>query len=98
MWRDIKSNIASHQNFILTTHVNPDGDGIGAACAMTEMLLQMGKKVRFVCDSPIPRKYAFLDFHKTFSHIRKTEITVVQKYWSFLTPIEKIGLADWRAL
>lgn len=49
----------------MTTHVNPDGDGIGAACALTELLLQMGKKVRFVCDSPIPRKFAFLDYHGT---------------------------------
>jgi bifunctional oligoribonuclease and PAP phosphatase NrnA len=65
MWRDIKKIIQSHHHFILTTHLNPDGDGIGAACALTELLLQMGKKVRFVCDSPIPGKYAFLDYHKT---------------------------------
>jgi phosphoesterase RecJ-like protein len=65
MWRDIKKIIQSHQNFVLTTHLNPDGDGIGAACALTELLLQMGKKVRFVCDSPIPAKFAFLDYHKT---------------------------------
>lgn len=63
MWREIKKIIHHHENFLLTTHVNPDGDGIGAACALTELLLQMGKKVRFVCDSPIPRKFAFLDYH-----------------------------------
>jgi len=65
MWRDIKKIIQSHHNFLLTTHLNPDGDGIGAACALTELLLQMGKKVCFVCDSPIPRKFAFLDYHHT---------------------------------
>lgn len=65
MWRDIKKIIQSHQNFVLTTHLNPDGDGIGAACALTELLLQMGKKVRFVCDSPISGKFAFLDYHQT---------------------------------
>lgn len=65
MWRDIKKTIQTHTHFLLTTHVNPDGDGIGAACAMTELLLQMGKKVRFVCDSPIPRKFEFLDYHGT---------------------------------
>lgn len=65
MWREIKKIIQSHQNFIITTHVNPDGDGIGAACALTELLIQMGKSVRFVSDSPIPRKYAILDFHQT---------------------------------
>lgn len=65
MWRDIKKMIQSHHRFLLTTHLNPDGDGIGAACALTELLLQMGKEVRFVSDSPIPRKFAFLDYHKT---------------------------------
>ena len=67
MWREIKKVIHQHKNFLLTTHLNPDGDGIGAACAMTELLLKMDKHVRFVCDSPISRKYAFLDYHKTHS-------------------------------
>lgn len=65
MWRDIKKIIQSHHHFVLTTHLNPDGDGIGSACALTELLLQMGKQVRFVCDSPIPFKFSFLDYHKT---------------------------------
>lgn len=65
MWRDIKKIIQSHHSFLLTTHLNPDGDGVGAACALTELLLQMKKKVRFVCDSPIPNKFFFLDYHKT---------------------------------
>lgn len=65
MWRDIKRIIHQHHHFLLTTHINPDGDGIGAACALTELLLLMGKKVRFVCDCPIPSKFAFLDFHNT---------------------------------
>lgn len=83
MWRDIKKIIQSHQNFILTTHVNPDGDGIGAACALTELLVQMGKRVRFVCDSPIPRKFAFLDFHHTHevygadSNFDESEVLIV---------------------
>lgn len=65
MWRDIKRIILTHNRFLITTHLNPDGDGIGAACALTELLLHLDKSVRFVCDSPIPKKYAFLDFHGT---------------------------------
>lgn len=64
MWCELKKIIQGHRHFILTTHLNPDGDGIGAACALTELLLQMKKDVRFVCDSPIPRKFAFLDYHR----------------------------------
>ena len=65
MWIDIKKIIQANERFLITTHVNPDGDGIGAACALTELLLQMGKKVKFVCDSPIPVKFSFLDYHST---------------------------------
>lgn len=65
MWREIKRIIQHYSSFLITTHLNPDGDGIGAACALTELLLQMGKTVRFVCDSPIPKRFSFLDFHGT---------------------------------
>lgn len=67
MWREIKKIIHQHHRFLLTTHVNPDGDGIGSACALTELLIQLGKEVQFVCDSPIPQKFSFLDYH----HIHK---------------------------
>lgn len=71
MWQDIKNILKSQDHFLLTTHINPDGDGLGSACAMIELLLALGKKVRFVCDSPIPVRFAFLDYHhlfQTFDH------------------------------
>ena len=63
MWRDIQRVIEQHDNFLLTTHINPDGDGIGSAAAMTELINAFGKKARFVSGSPIPSKFDFLDFH-----------------------------------
>ncbi|MGM0440122.1 MAG: DHH family phosphoesterase [Chlamydiota bacterium] len=66
MWRDLKKIIHQNQSFLLTTHVNPDGDGIGAACALNELLLFLGKDVRFVCGSAIPAKLSFLDYHDIF--------------------------------
>ena len=62
MWRSVKHIIQEHNNFLLTTHVNPDGDGVGAACALTELLIKQDKRVCFVCDSPIPQKLTFLNF------------------------------------
>jgi phosphoesterase RecJ-like protein len=64
MWDKIIELMEAHNSFLLTTHVNPDADGIGAASALIELLLMKGKKVRFVCDSPIPQKFSFLDFHQ----------------------------------
>lgn len=63
MWHEIKTLILQNHYFLLTTHVNPDGDGVGAACAFAELLLQMGKKVKVLTDGPIPSKFGFLDFH-----------------------------------
>ena len=54
---------------MITTHVNPDGDGVGSACALADLLHRMKKKVRIVCDGPILEKFSFLDFgavHETF--------------------------------
>ncbi len=65
MWRKVKQIIQKNQSFLLTTHKNPDGDGVGSACALTELLLQMGKDVQFVCEGPVPEKFAFLDYHGT---------------------------------
>lgn len=66
MWHDIKKIITQNQHFLVTTHVNPDGDGMGAACAFVELLLAMGKKVTVVTEGAVPAKFRFLDFHRTF--------------------------------
>ena len=63
MWRNIKKVLQEYQSFLITTHVNPDGDGVGSACALAELLKCMKKKVRFVCDSSFPDKFLFLNFH-----------------------------------
>lgn len=63
MWREIKRILQRFHHFLVTTHINPDGDGIGASCALIELLLHYKKQVRFVCDGPIPSKLKFLDHH-----------------------------------
>ena len=49
-----------HQRFLLTTHVNPDGDAIGSEVAFAEMLRAMGKHVRILNDSPTPHAFEWL--------------------------------------
>lgn len=50
------------QRFILTTHVNPDPDGIGAVIAMEELLLAMGKEVLIAVNDPIPEWLTLLSY------------------------------------
>jgi phosphoesterase RecJ-like protein len=61
---DIYSSVAKilneADNILITTHINPDGDGIGSGLALFSALEAMGKKVRFICPSPIDSIYEFL--------------------------------------
>lgn len=58
--------INDHQHFILTTHINPDGDGLGCESALYLALTSMGKNVRIVNLHPIPDLYYFLPQHAVF--------------------------------
>jgi bifunctional oligoribonuclease and PAP phosphatase NrnA len=49
----------------LTTHVRPDGDGLGSILALAETLRHQGKEVRLTVASIFPPRYAFLDPQKT---------------------------------
>lgn len=50
-----------YTSFILTTHINPDGDGLGSQIALSEYLKAAGKNVRCINHSSTPRHYKFLD-------------------------------------
>ena len=52
--------IARHERFLLTTHINPDGDAIGSEVAFARMLRALGKSVRVLNDSPTPRAFEWL--------------------------------------
>lgn len=46
---------------VLTTHVQPDGDGIGAEVALARFLRGRGKEVTILNPHPTARRYAFLE-------------------------------------
>ncbi len=52
-----------HRTFLITTHINPDGDGIGSEVAMALWLRERGKTVHVLNDSPLPHAYRFLAQH-----------------------------------
>ena len=63
-WAPFVDLVGRHQRFLLTTHVRPDGDGLGSQLALGEVLEQQGKQVRHVNASMFPPRYDFLDPHK----------------------------------
>jgi len=61
MWKEIIKIIESYDSFLLTTHINPDGDAIGSQVALKTYLEDIGKNVVIVNSSETPDNLAFLD-------------------------------------
>ena len=58
--------VSRHRRFLLTTHINPDGDGLGSEVAMALWLAASGRTTRIVNDSVMPPAFAFLARHVSF--------------------------------
>jgi phosphoesterase RecJ-like protein len=61
LFEKCKKIIDENKSFVLTTHVNPDGDGIGSEVALASFLKKRGKQVSVINHSETPSNYAFLD-------------------------------------
>ncbi|MEA3476062.1 MAG: bifunctional oligoribonuclease/PAP phosphatase NrnA [Candidatus Cloacimonadota bacterium] len=57
---ELKNLIYTNQNFVITTHENPDGDAIGAQFAIYLFLKRHGKSIRIINQDLPPNKYDFL--------------------------------------
>ncbi len=53
--------IRKHERFLLTTHVMPDGDGLGAEMALHGYLKKSGKRSIVLNASPTPEKFQLVD-------------------------------------
>jgi phosphoesterase RecJ-like protein len=60
MFEIVKDLIASKRRFVLVTHINADGDGLGAEFSLARFLRRHGKEVRVINNDPLPRQFRFL--------------------------------------
>jgi len=58
--KQIAEQIRDADNFLVLSHVSPDGDALGSMLAMGELLDALGKKVRVFNESGIPRRFEWL--------------------------------------
>ncbi len=49
--------IENKQNFAITTHVRPDGDGIGSSLGLCWLLRSLGKSAEVIIRDVIPVSY-----------------------------------------
>src|SRR5436309_9324122 len=83
-WKPFVDLVRAHRRFLLTTHVRPDGDGLGSMLALAEVLEQQGKEVSLVLGSPLPDRYRFLDPEGRIEHFatandrwRRVDVAIV---------------------
>jgi bifunctional oligoribonuclease and PAP phosphatase NrnA len=59
-WTPLVDLVRRHHRFLLTTHVRPDGDGLGSMLALADVLELQGKETQLVIASTLPPRYQFL--------------------------------------
>ncbi|MCK4578160.1 MAG: DHH family phosphoesterase, partial [Candidatus Marinimicrobia bacterium] len=60
-WAQLDAAISQAQRIVLSTHENPDGDGLGSQLAMYEHLQSLGKECRILNCTNAPAVLHFLD-------------------------------------
>ncbi len=58
--RRLADRLAGADRVVLTTHMNPDADGVGSAVALLAWMRDRGAEAWFVSPTPFPERYRFL--------------------------------------
>ena len=68
------STIEATQNFVITCHVNADGDALGSTLALRKVLINMGKKATVITPDLAPTYFSWMPGFKTIkAYERETE-------------------------
>lgn len=67
--------IKSKDNFLILTHINPDGDALGSAFSLAEGLRLIGKKADAGLLAPIPFKYDFREFIPLYQRFDQMDLS-----------------------
>ena len=59
-FQPLEELVRAHRHFVLSTHVNPDGDGLGSEVGLGLYLKARGKDVVVLNDGPPPFNFEFL--------------------------------------
>jgi phosphoesterase RecJ-like protein len=100
-YAEVAKLIKAHKSFLITTHVNPDGDGLGAESALFTALRKLGKKVQVVNHDPLPYKFdflAFAPFYQTSDHIPEHEVCLALDAGDFTRIREGVKRSEFATL
>ncbi|MCD4670859.1 MAG: bifunctional oligoribonuclease/PAP phosphatase NrnA [Actinomycetia bacterium] len=60
LYTEITKKINDGDDFLIITHIFPDGDALGAITACHKLISSMGKNSNMICKSSLPYQYSFL--------------------------------------
>lgn len=92
LWERLNTIIQAHHSFIITTHILPDGDGLGGEVALSAYLKQIGKECFIINGDPTPEKFSIVD----------PDLEI--KQWNPQDPLPKaqvifaVDVNDWKRL
>ena len=68
MLSDVLREIQNRKRFVISSHARPDGDAVGSALALGEVVRRMGKRAEVVLRDPVPVIYQPLPFAEDVIH------------------------------
>ncbi len=69
----IRQFFASHQQYVIISHIRPDGDAVGSLLGLGMALQNTGKDVQFVLNDGVPLSFRHLPGHELISRRIKGE-------------------------
>lgn len=75
----ISKVIKERDDFLITTHINPDGDCITSVLSVAYILKALGKRYEILMADPIPEKFHFLSNVKSILHLEKSNLSFEPK-------------------
>ncbi len=66
--RKIAEEIRAGRQFLISTHINPEGDAVGSVLALGLALKELGREVIVLTQDPIPEVLAFLPMAEEIVH------------------------------
>ena len=81
--------VAQANSFVVTTHMNPDGDALGSQLAVARYLLDQGKQVTMINGDPAPEVLEFITEGSP-----QIEIYDAERHDALLQAVDRVILVD----
>ena len=94
-WNLLNNILNKSKNIVLSTHVNPDGDGLGSQLGLYYYLISLGKHCNIINTSKLPEHYKFLDPDDIIEHYDLKQHT---KIFEDADVVISLDIGDYRRL